>query len=178
VGCWVVVVPAEQYAAQRLVHHETVELTAPVAAGPQPAAGDPALVVAATDPPVIFGVGRLSRGENGALAFAYTRRLLDEPQPANELDVGGALTPITDEHFGRVTSRLRPPPDRREWLVSVDLPIEAESPAEAVREFWWYVLRLGPGELPAFVSPAGDELAMQAYVLGEPANLDPEEDEE
>ena len=38
-------------------------------------------------------------------------------------------------------------------------------------------MELGPRELPTFVSPAGDELAMQAFVLGEEANLDPEEDD-
>ena len=37
---------------------------------------------------------------------------------------------------------------------------------------------LGPAELPTFVWPSGDELAMQAFVLGEEANQDPEEDEE
>jgi hypothetical protein len=63
------------------------------------------------------------------------------------------------------------------WLVSVDLPIEADSPAEAVAQFWNYVRELGPGQLPTFVSPYGDELAMQAYVLDEPVNLDPEEDD-
>ena len=67
--------------------------------------------------------------------------------------------------------------DRRQrWLVSVDLPIEADSPAEAVQLFWSYVSELGPKELPAFVCPAGDELAMQAYVLGAEVNLDPEEE--
>lgn len=62
------------------------------------------------------------------------------------------------------------------WLVSVYLPIEAETRGEAVRQFWSYLRELGPRELPAFVSPLGDELAMQAYLLGEVANLDPEED--
>ena len=66
---------------------------------------------------------------------------------------------------------------RADWLVSVSIPVEAHSPAEAVREFWTYVAELGPRELPAFVSPAGDELAMQAYVLGVEAKLDPEEDD-
>ena len=32
---------------------------------------------------------------------------------------------------------------KRTWLVSVDLPIEAASPAEAVRLFWSYMLRAG-----------------------------------
>jgi hypothetical protein len=59
--------------------------------------------------------------------------------------------------------------------VSVDLPIEAASPAEAVRQFWTYVRELGPVELPAFVAPTDDELALQAFVLGEEANLDPED---
>ena len=36
--------------------------------------------------------------------------------------------------------------------------------------------QLGPRELPAFVSPLGDELSMQSYVLGDLANQDPEED--
>ncbi|GAA4247105.1 hypothetical protein [Dactylosporangium darangshiense] len=66
--------------------------------------------------------------------------------------------------------------ERRTWLVSVDMPIEAASPGDAVRAFWSYVRELGPAELPAFVWPAGDELAMQAYVLGAEANQDPEED--
>lgn len=64
----------------------------------------------------------------------------------------------------------------KRWLVTVSMPIEAESEAAAVAEFWRYVDELGPNELPAFVSPAGDELAMQAYVADEPAPQDPEED--
>jgi hypothetical protein len=64
----------------------------------------------------------------------------------------------------------------RTWLVGVDLPVEAESPAEAVRRYWSYLRDLGPGELPAFVAPIEDELAMQAYLLGEQAALDPEDD--
>jgi hypothetical protein len=64
----------------------------------------------------------------------------------------------------------------KRWLVSVTLPIEAETEAGAVAEFWRYVSELGPNELPAFVSPTNDELAMQAYVADEPAPQDPEED--
>src|SRR5262245_22237668 len=67
---------------------------------------------------------------------------------------------------------------RRTWLVSVDLPIEAATPGEAVDQFWAYVRELGPDQLPAFVSPTEDELAMQAYVRGRSVNLDPEEDDE
>jgi hypothetical protein len=74
---------------------------------------------------------------------------------------------------GPATRHSHLPP---EWMVSVALPIEAESRADAVRAFWAYVQTLGPAELPAFVWPRGDELALQAYVLDEPVNLDPEED--
>jgi hypothetical protein len=65
---------------------------------------------------------------------------------------------------------------QREWLVSVAMPIEADTPAEAVREYWRYVAELGAAELPAFVSPVNDELAMIAYVADAIAPLDPEED--
>ena len=58
----------------------------------------------------------------------------------------------------------------------MDLPIEADSAAEAVRRYWSYVRDLGPTELPAYVAPLDDELAMQAYVMGQEAALDPEED--
>jgi len=57
------------------------------------------------------------------------------------------------------------------------VPVEATTRAEAVREFWTYVDKLGPVELPAYVWPLGDELSMQPYVLGKLTNLDPEEGE-
>ncbi len=65
----------------------------------------------------------------------------------------------------------------RTWLVSLDLPIEAQTADEAVRQFWAYVHDLGPGELPVFVSPSDDELSIRAFVGGAEANQDPEEDE-
>src|SRR6266545_316960 len=122
---WLVVVPPDRYGAERLYHHDTLELSGGDQA--ELALGD-RVVLAAGDPLVVFGLGRVTA-------------------------------------------------PRRSWLVGVELPIEAGSPAEAVRQFWSYVTQLGPRELPAFVSPADDELAMQAYVLGEEANLDPEEEE-
>jgi hypothetical protein len=66
---------------------------------------------------------------------------------------------------------------QRTWLVSVGLPIEAATPAQAVAEFWAYLRELGPDELPAFVSPVEDELAMEVYVGGQPHDLDPEDDD-
>ncbi len=62
------------------------------------------------------------------------------------------------------------------WLVSLDLPIEATSAADAATQFWAYVRDLGPDELAVFVRPSTDELDVQAFVSGEPANQDPEEE--
>jgi len=168
---WAVVLSPERFEAERLYHHETLELTA---TGARPAAGDQVLVLAERPDPVVVALGRV--GADGRVA--YTRRSFDAPLPAAGLDVGGGFGPVEPAAFQAVVDRLPAPSDARTWLVSVDLPIEADSPAEAVRLFWSYVRELGPRELPAFVSPSGDELAMQAFVLGEEANLDPEEDDE
>src|SRR5262245_22973856 len=111
----------------------------------------------------------------------YTHRLFDEPVVVDDLPLEPGLFPLAPESFDRVSARVgadqRVDADKAGWLVSLAIPIEAASPVEAVREFWTYVLRLGPRELPAFVWPTGDELAMQAYVLGDLTNLDPEEDD-
>ncbi len=64
---------------------------------------------------------------------------------------------------------------RQNWLVSLALPIEADTPAEAVRQFWQHLVALGPAELPTYVWPYGDELAMRSFVLGEEPNQDPED---
>jgi hypothetical protein len=66
---------------------------------------------------------------------------------------------------------------RKRWLVSVSLPIEAEDEAAAAAEFWRYVRELGARDLPVFVAPQDDELAMRTYVHGEFAEQDPEDAE-
>ncbi|AGL21139.1 hypothetical protein [Actinoplanes sp. N902-109] len=181
---WAVIIPADRWATERLFHHDT--LTVAGSAGVQPVAGDEVLLVAGADLPQVVGLGivagqeRSRRGAHGVpeIEIAYTRRSFDEPVPATGLAVGEGVVPLDEQRFRALAARLGGDRDKRTWLVSLDLPIEAASPAEAVRQFWSYVLELGPAELPTFVSPSGDELAMQAFVLGEEANLDPEEDEE
>lgn len=64
----------------------------------------------------------------------------------------------------------------KQWLVSLALPIEAETPEGAVRDFWHYVSELGSAELPTYVWPSDDELVMMAFVESGPAPLDPEDD--
>jgi hypothetical protein len=138
----------------------------------------------------VFALGEVTTGDgghdpdsddpdpatDGAVAIAYTARFLDAPVPFP----GAAPTADVAPLDAAVFEALRPPPGRtvpaRTWLVSLDLPIEADSAAEAARRFWGFVRDLGPRELPTFVSPTGNEMAMQALVGGQPVNLDPEED--
>jgi hypothetical protein len=205
---WAVVIPEQRYEAERLFHHDTLEIDPP-AVRPAPAIGDEVLVIAPGAVPAVVALGRVitaagehggdavraagegggsgarAAGEDGGnghpparLTVAYTRRSFDQPLPAGGLALAASVSPIDPAEFRALAERVAPSRDTRTWLVSVDLPIEAESPAEAVRLFWSYVRDLGPRELPAFVSPTGDELAMQAFVLGEQANLDPEEDDD
>ncbi|MFC0528263.1 hypothetical protein [Phytohabitans kaempferiae] len=187
-GHWAVVISDERHEAERLFHHDTLELTG--LGRPRPEPGDEVLVVAGHGSPAVVALGRVhqvvaehdpddpSPGEDEPVVVTYTRRAFDEPVPAARLVLDGPVAPVDPETFRAITGSLRPAADRSTWMVSLDLPIEASSPAEAVRVFWSYVMELGPRELPTFVSPTGDELAMQAFVLGEEANLDPEEDED
>lgn len=203
-AAWAVLIPADRYEAERLYHHETLELTGldpsatvpatPVtSAGPngrRPRPGDDVLVLGG-DPPQVVALGRVGparagtapdpddpqSAETGSLVVTYIRRAFDEPIPADGLVLDGPVTPVDPADYRRLAALVRPPGDVRSWLVSLDLPIEATSPAEAVRQFWSYVMELGPRELPAFISPYGNELAMQAFVLGVEANQDPEGDD-
>jgi hypothetical protein len=166
---WAVVVPAERYEEERLYRRD--RLTLPDMSGPVP--GDRAVLVADLRPPVIFGWGLVTGPPAGPLDVRYARRLFDAPLPAGDLRTG----PLDPGRFTEIEKAAGARVGRTTWLVSVDLPIEAETRGEAVRQFWSYLRELGPRELPAFVSPLDDELAMQAYVLGEETTLDPEEDE-
>ncbi|GAA2376444.1 hypothetical protein [Dactylosporangium salmoneum] len=189
---WVVVVSGEQYEAERLYGAGGISVP-----GAGFATGDEALLVASPDDEpakddepglrdeaalggrvgqgsaVVFGLARADA--DGKLQ--YTVNLLDAPLPAGGLAGPVGARRVDEAAYLAVAGKVgRPAAGKRTWLVSVDLPIEATSPGEAVRAFWSYVRELGPAELPAFVWPAGDELAMQAYVLGAEANQDPEED--
>jgi hypothetical protein len=172
---WAVIIPAERWATERLFQHETLSvpgLSAAPADGGRPAAGDDVVLVTGDEQQAV-ALGRFTaEGE-----IAYTGRA-DEPVPVDDLKLTEQVTAVDAETFAGLAARLGETRERRPWLVSVAMPIEADSPADAVRQFWSYVAELGPAELPAFVWPSGDELAMQAFVLGVEANQDPEEDEE
>ncbi|HET9519026.1 MAG TPA: hypothetical protein VFO77_14990 [Actinoplanes sp.] len=167
---WAVIIPADRYATERLYSHDTLDLPGVDLTPAVP--GDQVLLVADGAPRSVVGLGRVQ----GAGVLAYTRRSFEEPVAADRLALAGPLTPVDADVYARHAAQLGCAAGRRSWLVSVDLPIEAQSPAEAVRQFWSYVSELGPGELPTYVSPSDDELAMQAFVLGEVANQDPEDD--
>ncbi len=167
---WAVVFPAERLDEERLFANDSVPLP-----DPGPTAGDVVLLIAGS---VLFGLGRMKSADE----VRYTHRLLDEPVPVGDLKLAGpGVYPLEPSVFeaaaGVVDPNLRTDGNKRTWLVSVDMPIEAATASEAARLFWSYVFELGPQELPAFVSPAGNELAMQAFVLGQESNQDPEEDD-
>ncbi|MFG1610061.1 hypothetical protein [Actinoplanes sp. NPDC049265] len=166
---WAVIIPADRWATERLYERDTLTVDA---AGP--AAGDHAVLV--TDARQAVALGRFSApGE-----ITYIRRFFDSPVPAGDLafEVTGPVTSLDAESYDRLAAAPGKPAARTSWLVSVAMPIEAATPAEAVRQFWTYAAELGPAELPAFVWPSGEDLAMQAFVLGAEANQDPEEEDD
>ncbi|HEX6969824.1 MAG TPA: hypothetical protein VF174_13575 [Micromonosporaceae bacterium] len=190
-SAWAVLIPGERYEAERLFHHDSLELTG-LNGAVRPVPGDEALVVVEGDPPLVVALGRIraaAAGEDhdpddpqagdgdGPLVVAYTRRAFDRPVPADRLMLVGGLTPVDPDLYRRLARRLGPVGAPPGWLVSISLPVEAPTAAEAVGLFWSYVRELGPRELPAFVAPVTDELSMQAFVAGEVANQDPEEDD-
>ncbi|MEU8656507.1 hypothetical protein [Actinoplanes philippinensis] len=162
---FVVIIPEGQWATERLFQHDAVTVPAVDSAE----VGDEVLLVAEDQ---VVALARVEKSD-GELSLWYLRRAFDEAIPFE-----GSAGAIDEETFQRYARRLGPPADRKPWLVSVAMPIEAANPAEAVRQFWSHVLELGPAELPTYVWPSGDELAMQAFVLGAEANQDPEEEDE
>ena len=170
---WAVIIPAELWATERLFHHDTVTVpSAAVAVAPD----EEVLLVADG---TVVALARAAKTDGNDLVLAYLRRAFDTPVPAGGVALDAAVSPVEPALFRRLAAALGTEPHgRRTWLVSVALPIEAGTSADAVREFWSHVLGLGPAELPTYVWPSGDELAMQAFVLGAEANQDPEEDDE
>ena len=204
VGAWAIMVAADRFEAERLYQRDGIVLAGIAAA--EVVLGDRVMLLAAGQTPVVFALGTVSATHHetlpdgddldgaapvdGEIAISYVARFFDDPRPvpgAVPLVSAGDIvrieesqwTAYADQAPGVATSGAAagPKATRETWLVSLDLPIEASSAAEAVRQFWTYVAELGPRELPTFVSPAGDELAMQAIVAGIEVNLDPEEDE-
>ena len=191
---WVGIVSEEQFTTERLYARESVVVdagtggAAAAPAGPDspPELGDVVALVAAGERPVLFGHGIVrGRDDAGRVVVEYSTRVFDDPPPvpadALPSPVTPGLHPLPSAQFTRLSTLVAAAAEanagRSVWFVSVAVPIEAATPAEAVREFWTYVDKLGPRELPAYVWPLGDELAMQAFVLGAVTNLDPEEDD-
>jgi hypothetical protein len=167
---WAVIIPAEQWTTERLFHNDTLTLAA---GAPGVAADDEVLLIADGH---VVGLARAGKADG---EMTYLRHSFDAPVLLEGLALTGEITPVDAEIFRRLAAGLgaRPGTEKR-WLVSVTMPIEAANPAEAVRQFWSHVSELGPAELPTYVWPLGDELAMQVYVLGEQANQDPEEEDD
>jgi hypothetical protein len=175
---WAVIIPAERWATERLFHHDTVTVSG--GAGPVEPDDEVLLVVGGE----VVAVAHALKADGDDLVLAYLRRAFDEPVPAGELHLDehdvriAGVDPAVFRRLAVAVGGSATVAAKKTWLVSVALPIEAQTPAEAVRQFWSHVLELGPAELPTYVWPSGDELAMQAFVLGEEANQDPEEEDD
>jgi hypothetical protein len=176
---WAVIIPADRWATERLFHNEVVTV-----AGAAGAVSPDEEVLLVADGHVV-ALTRAAKTEGDDLVLAYLRRGFDAPVPAEGLaSGGGGPVQVEEQRFRRLVAALGAEtapsvgPGRPTWLVSVALPIEADTPADAVRQFWTHLVELGPAELPTYVWPSGDELAMQAFVLGEEANQDPEEEDD
>ncbi|MEV6843357.1 hypothetical protein [Actinoplanes sp. NPDC051411] len=167
---WAVIIPAEQWVTERLFHNDTLTL----AGGAAGVAADDEVLLIADDH--VVAIARAGKADG---AMTYLRRSFDAPVPLEGLALTGEVTPVEAETFRRLAAGLGARPGAgKSWLVSVTMPIEAATPAEAVRQFWSHVSELGPAELPTYAWPLGDELAMQVYVLGDEANQDPEEEDD
>jgi hypothetical protein len=180
---WVAIVSEDQFTTERLYARDGVT----VPAGPaEVEEGDAVALVAAGAPSVLFGHGIVRGRDDTGVVVEYRKHVYDDPPPVPADVLPRAATPgvhpLPAAQFTRLATLVAGAAEaaagRSVWFVSVAVPIEAASPAEAVREYWTYVDKLGPRELPAYVWPLGDELAMQAFVLGAVTNLDPEEDDE
>ena len=174
---WAVIIPADRWATERLFHHDTVSVPSAEASAAVLPDDEVLLVVDGG----VVALARAAKTDGDRLVLTYLRRFFDEPLPADELGTVTGVTPVDPAVFRRLTAGRGSGSvagQRRTWLVSVAMPIEADTPADAVRQFWSHAQELGPVELPTYVWPSGDELSMQAFVLGEEANQDPEEEDD
>lgn len=124
-GAWAVLLPAGRYDAERLVHHDTLELTG-LDETVRPRPGDDVAVLI-DDPLRLVALGRVaaptgSRPEDpddpqsdreSALVVRYTRRVFDEPLPVGPLTVDGPVTALDPAVHRALADRLGPPPPRR-----------------------------------------------------------------
>lgn len=138
-GQWAVIIPANRWADERLFHHDTVT----VSAGTSSVRPDDEVLLVADG--TVVALARAAKSEAGELALTYLRRAFDDPAPAPEFGslTEGEPTPVDAETFRRFATALGAEPlgpNRPTWLVSVALPIEATTPAEAVRQFWSHLL--------------------------------------
>lgn len=121
-GTWAVLLPPERYEAERLVHHDSLELTGLTDVG-RPGPGD-RVAVLADAPPRLVALGRVtaptqrhsedpddpqSDTEPGTLVVTYTRRAFDEPVPTDLLTLDGLVTALEPAAFRALADRLGPP---------------------------------------------------------------------
>jgi hypothetical protein len=172
---WLLALNEDEFTEQQAYEVEAVE---PARALPEGAAdGDE---VALAGPAGVYALGEV-RGP----AVAYRRRLQEPVTTAETRRVYGTASDaeagagtwheLLPGAWADLVGTLPAPERRRDWLVTLSMPIEAVDKAEAVRQFWTYIRSLGPKELPTFVSPYGSELEGTSFLLGVEHEQDPEE---
>ena len=172
---WLLALNEDEFTEQQAYEVEAVE---PARALPEAAAdGDE---VALAGPGGVYALGEVA-----GRAVAYRRRLKGPVATAVTLRVYGTAGDAESETgtwhelmpdaWADLVRALPAPERRRDWLVTLSMPIEAVDKAEAVRQFWTYIRSLGPKELPTFVSPYGRELEGTSFLLGVEHEQDPEE---
>lgn len=172
---WLLALNDDEYTEQQAYEVEAVE---PAGRPERVADGDE---VALAGPEGVFALGEV---EGPALAY---RRRLEAPVKTDETAQiygsassaeSGAVegwTELNPDAWEALVRALPTPERRRDWLVTLSMPIEAVDKAEAVRQFWSYIRSLGPQELPTFVAPYGRELEGTSFLLGVEHEQDPEE---
>jgi hypothetical protein len=162
---WLLALNDEEFTEQQAYEVAAVE---PAAARPEGAAdGDE---VALAGPEGVFALGEV----DGA-AVTYRRRLEEPAKTVESTDAAEGWTELNPDDWEDLVRTLPTPERRRDWLVTLSMPIEAVDKAEAVRQFWSYIRSLGPKELPTFVAPYGKELEGTSFLLGVEHEQDPEE---
>ena len=159
---WLLVLNEDDFTEQQAYEADSVEPAAGV-----PAAAQDGDEVALAGPEGVYALGEI---EGDAVAY---RRRLSELTEAEEAEEGWAE--LNPDAWERLVRSLPAAERKRDWLVSLSIPVEASDRAEAVRQFWSYARTLGPTELPTFVAPYGRELEGTAFLLGVEHEQDPEE---
>ena len=112
---WAGIVTQEQFTTERMYARDVIAIE-PGADG-EPNAGDLVALIAGTEPPVLFGFGRVTGRSNiGETLVTYHHRAMDDPRPVSDLDPSRpGPRPLSSTEFTRSPASRCPrrPAERR-----------------------------------------------------------------